>query len=115
MSYPADSLPERDRRNLEMGIELGKLGLGYGSGCDLVAIARLLHRSFERDCDEGRTETRKLRQEKLEASAREILEALGPGWRLYVQSDPRGAPLYICGPEVPEPLDVHYDRGTAVS
>lgn len=115
MTYPADSLPDRDRQNLEMGIQLGKLGLGYGSGCDLVAIARLLHRSFERDCNDGRAEARERRQEKLETSAREIVEALGHGWRLYVQSDPRGASLYICGPEVPEPLGVHYNQGTAVS
>lgn len=129
-TYEADKLPRETRQALAVGATLALAGFGPGIAADLVSISRQLGRLAERSCngyqtwsgewDEKAEQRGARRADKLEALAAAIVaDAIAAGivpagTRIYRQSDPRGAALYICGPDVPEPLDSNYSQGVAV-
>ena len=77
--------------------------VGIEDAVRLRSIARSLHRLSEAQCngyqdwrgnwDEAAEKRAEAREEKLEAKATAIAKA--HGLNLYVQGDPRGAPLYL--------------------
>lgn len=121
----------REREDLlRTAARLGRLGFGLDAIEEFASISRKLHRIDERSCngyqdgrgdwDEAAEHRAELRACRLWETAKSIVaEAIAAGTvpagtRCYHQSDPRGAALYVCGPDVAEPIDRHYSNGIAV-
>lgn len=78
----------------------------------LIELARRLHRLFERDCNGMVSEPvydRRYRQ--MTTEAKEIAGQYG--LFLYVQTDPRGMPLYLCSSEE-DATDARHNKGFVV-
>lgn len=104
-------------------VELSYIIPNVSDSIALQRLARMLYRSYEQDCngygdDQAQARAEK-RQARLEAEAREIAQRYS--LTLYVQTDPRGWPLYLLTSDqitnivvAGGTLDGHYDIGRAV-
>ena len=133
-----------DKNTVEMLVRLHDAGIDADDAMTLRRIAMTLHRWFELECGNGdnykswaieRDEdtdvpymvmhfhdgnTRRYRTSDREKGAKKRLQRLNkkyPQLTFYIQTDPRGAPLYVLRPgDVPEgkEADSYYNRGLAV-
>ena len=71
--------------------------LGPDGAVQMQSIARLLHRIFEARCNGFHNEASEKRADARETRLENMARALADshGYRVYVQRDPRGAPLYL--------------------
>jgi hypothetical protein len=133
-----------NKATFEMLNRLQALGISSDDAFALRRISMTLHRWFELECGDGNDysswaierdddtekpfmvihphqgKTRRYPIADRETGARKRLAAIVaryPGLSAYVQTDPRGAAVYILRPgDVPEGADVnaYYSRGVAV-
>ena len=61
----------------------------------LRRIAIKLHRSYETACNREQRPSELREETRLEARAKAIVASFGPGFKLTIQGDPRGAPMII--------------------
>ncbi|MBM3542873.1 MAG: hypothetical protein FJX51_12585 [Alphaproteobacteria bacterium] len=126
-----------NRHDTEMLMRVRRLGIAEHDVLALRRVAKTLHRWHERECGDGshvlerhdgevpyevyyggRGEPTQRRVPDLEKGALKRLAAIMaryPTLTAYIQTDPRGAPLYLLRPEdIIGDVSDCYTRGTAV-
>jgi len=102
---------ERNLCNLTRPREQGGAGISAEAALSLQRLARSLHSLAESACNGELSPAQSAREARLERTAQEIAER--EGWSLYLQGDPRGAPLYLVMPAQNTPGT--YNQGHAVT
>ena len=116
---------KREREEYGAAItRLAALGISFRTAEELHRLSRRYNRLAEAECsiDDARQNYTLDRdgiernyydraQARIEKRARALMPA---GVELYVQGDCRGLSFYVCGPEVPRPLDSNYPQGVGL-
>jgi len=116
-------MTKKDRKRIEdfrRFLALQELGIDRPAACELERLSRRWRKLATDECSidsdrqnpfKGADSWYDYQQTKIEKQARELVPE---GVELYIQGDCRGLSFYVCGPDVPRPLDSHYDRGVGL-